>query len=109
MTDTSESTRVWKVDRCSARDSFEMSTRHVAQWCDGDGVDVDGTRVGRWLVFMSACSAVLPDVIAGGGLRTAPRVGYDPVSDQPFFIFKCSQKGTTYFVSRDGIRGIEES
>jgi hypothetical protein len=58
---------------------------------------------------MEACSLALPGVKSQDGLRQEPRVGYDPVGDQLFFIFKASNNGTTYLVSPYGIEmGDEE-
>ncbi len=40
----------------------------------------------------------------GEQLRHEPRVGYDPVSDSAYFIFKMQNDGVTYVVSRRGIQ-----
>lgn len=60
-------------------------------------------KTARWQAFMEACALALPCVNSQDGLRQEPRVGYDPNRDQPFFIFKASNKGTTCLVSPRGI------
>ncbi len=52
---------------------------------------------------MRACAQASPLLMAQDGLRTEPRVGYDPRGDQPFFLFKASNNGTTVLVSPKGV------
>jgi|SRR2546426_1145215 len=95
----------WKVQECTPRDQFETCTLTVEQWLANDEEDGYGmkTRAAKWQALMEACSLALPGIQSQDGLRQEPRIGYDPAEDQPFFIFKASNNGTTYLVSPHGI------
>lgn len=95
----------WKVQECFPRDQFETCTLTIEQWLsnsDSDGYGLT-SRTAKWQALMKACALALPGVTSQDGLRQEPRVGYDPLGDQPFFIFKASNNGTTYLVSPWGI------
>lgn len=99
-----------RVQRCAPLDHFDACTLAVEQWLaieDEDGY-FGPRKVHRWQALMEACALVLRGVRADGGLGQDPRVGYDPVGDQSFFIFKASGNGTTYLVSPHGIAGVVE-
>lgn len=100
----------WKVQECFPRDQFETCTMTIEQWLanserDGYGL-IDKTA--KWRALMEACALALPGVKSQDGLRQEPRVGYDPLRDQPFFLFKASNNGTTYLVSPLGIEMQDE-
>jgi hypothetical protein len=100
----------WKVQESLPRDQFEACTLTVEQWLantDGSGFGLD-SRLGKWRAFMQACALAFPGVQSQDGLRGEPRVGYDPASDQPIFIFKADNNGTTYIVSPFGVNGLEQ-
>lgn len=100
----------WKVQECFPRDQFETCTLTIEQWLansDDDGYGLK-TKAAKWQALMTACALALPGVTSQDGLRQEPRVGYDPLGDQPFFIFKASNNGTTYLVSPHGIDMREE-
>src|SRR5262245_23473612 len=95
----------WTIQECLPRDQFETCTMTVEQWLantDRDGADLR-TKTAKWQTIMEVCALALPGVESQDGLRQEPRVGYDPAGDQPFFIFKASNNGTTYLVSPSGI------
>jgi len=108
--EVSPSRATWKVQQCTPRDQFETCTVTVEQWLSNAADDGYGlnTKTAKWQALMTACSLALPGVDSQDGLRQEPRVGYDAAQDQPFFIFKASNNGTTYLVSPFGIRGVEE-
>jgi hypothetical protein len=95
----------WKVQECFPRDQFETCTLTIEQWLansDDDGYGLTN-KAAKWQALMLACALALPGVTSQDGLRQEPRVGYDPLGDQLFFIFKASNNGTTYLVSPEGI------
>lgn len=101
----------WKLQVTTPRDQFENCTLSIVQWLqnsDQDGFGLEKTTA-KWEAFMEACRLALPGVQSQDGLRQEPRVGYDPAGDQPFFLFKASNNGTTFLVSPHGIdmRGEE--
>ena len=95
----------WKVQECTPRDQFETCTLTIEQWLSNTDEDGFGLKdkTAKWQALMEACSLALAGVQSQDGLRQEPRVGYDPARDQPFFIFKASNNGTTYLVSPHGI------
>lgn len=95
----------WQVQECPPRDHFETCTLTIEQWLANSDTDGYGltNKTSKWQAFMAACALALPGVNSQSGLRQEPRVGYDPRGDQPFFIFKASNNGTTYLVSPHGL------
>ena len=95
----------WKVQECTPRDQFNTCTLTIEQWLANTEVDGFGlkTKTAKWQALMEACSLALRGIESQDGLRQEPRVGYDPARDQPFFIFKAENDGTTYLVSPYGI------
>lgn len=94
----------WKLQVVPPRDFFGNCTLTIEQWLANDEADGPlGTRTGKWNAFMEACALARPGVVHEDGLRHEPRVGFDPIADQTYFIFKASNNGTTYVVSEQGI------
>ena len=76
------------------RDWFDDCTVTVAEWLGRAPLDETNPYY-RWSQWIRACAMVSKI----GRLRTEPRVGYDPVSDQHYFVFKEDNNGTTWFVA----------
>jgi hypothetical protein len=91
----------WTLYAVPPRDEFDNHTLTIAQWLENEREDGLGLQraSSKWQAFMEASTLVLPHVKAADGLREEPRVGYDPVGDVPFFLFKASNNGTTFVVS----------
>lgn len=93
----------WILQTVFPRDFFESCTLTVPQWLENETRQgLFPTKMEKWRVFMRACAVAWP-AIKHEELREEPRVGFDPVGDQLFFLFKASNNGTTYFVSQTGI------
>lgn len=88
------------LQKTPPRDWFDDCTVSVAAWLQKPTVD-DGTddRLRKWNRWISVCAMVR----GLGKLRQEPRVGYDPVRDQEFFLFKEDNNGTTWWVSSQGL------
>ncbi len=100
----------WKLQVTNPRDQFENCTLTIIQWLqnsDQDGFGLQGTTA-KWEAFMEASRLAIDGVQSQQGLRQEPRVGYDPAGDQPFFLFKASNNGTTFLVSPHGINLLSE-
>lgn len=104
MNEQTRSPETWRVQKCLPRDQFETCTLTIEQWLANTERDEFGPpdKAKKWSLLMNACALALPG-INEDGLRQEPRVGYDPHTDQMFFIFKASNNGTTYLVSPRGI------
>ncbi len=76
-----------------ALDFFEASTVPVFQWMEELNCPDDGL----W-DFLKAVAVVTKEPLWEWNLRVPPRVGYDPVSDGPVFIFKLANNGSTFVV-----------
>jgi hypothetical protein len=95
----------WRIQAVPPRDQFETCTLTIEQWLantDTDGYGLD-SKAAKWRAVMKACALALPGVQRQDGLRQEPRVGFDPIGDQPYFIFKASNNGTTFLVSPEGL------
>jgi hypothetical protein len=100
----------WRAQIVPARDQFEGCTLTVEQWlalADQSGFWL-ANKASKWRVLIEVCAVARSALAACSELRQEPRVGYDPVSDQPFFIFKADNNGTTVLVSPGGIRVDDE-
>src|SRR5689334_21838149 len=86
----------WKVQVAFPRDYFDEATLTIEQWL------ANGDARQKWRTLIEVSALAAPH-IASDGLREAPRVGFDPVGDQTYFLFKLENNGTTVFVSSDGI------
>ena len=101
----------WVVQRCQPFDQYESCTLTIEQWFanleSGQhyyGRTSEGLRAAKWRSFMEIVRLVQEAMDSGSDvLRYEPRVGYDPRADQPIFIFKADNNGTTYVVSPGGI------
>jgi len=103
--DTSRVEASWIVQAVPARDQFEACTLTIEQWLansDADEFQLEG-KTEKWRVIMEASAQVLPGLLRHGGLRQAPRVGFDPIRDQPYFLFKAVNNGVTFIVSPQGM------
>lgn len=103
--DTSRAEAGWIVQAVPARDQFEACTLTMAQWLansDADEFQLEG-KTEKWRAVMDACALVLPGLQRQGGLRQEPRVGFDPIRDQPYFLFKAVNNGVTFIVSPQGM------
>lgn len=95
----------WKVQELPPRDYYDEGTLTIPEWLD-KVMDGNAFREGDpWLEFIYAAAMVAPLIkqYSPEGLRGEPRVGYDLVSDQIYFLFKLDNNGTTFIVSRDGV------
>jgi len=102
--------RSWIAQAVPPRDQFETCTLTIEQWLaneEEDGFLLKG-KAAKWSAIMEACALVLPGIRRQDGLRQEPRVGFDPISDQPYFVFKASNNGTTFFVSPSGLSFDED-
>lgn len=96
----------WAVQASIARDFFEDCTLTIEQWL---ATDPDGrARASKWRMLTKICAHVAPHLPPRDDLRQEPRVGYDPIGDQPIFIFKCDNNGDTFIVSRSGIAHLDD-
>ena len=93
----------WIVQVVPPRDFFEDCTLTVPRWVEENNEYESSGE--KWQQFIEACSLALSGIIAHGGLRQEPRVGFDPAHDRPYFIFKTENGGATIFVSRFGLHG----
>jgi hypothetical protein len=91
----------WTLYAVTPRDQFVNHTLTLTQWLANENEDGLGLKraSAKLQAFMEASTLALPYVKAESGLRDEPRVGYDPVSDVPFFLFKASNNGTTFVVT----------
>ncbi len=73
---------------------YHESTLTVTEWIarhEGQGR--------AWSEFLSAAAAVAEHRDWDGMLRDEPRVVYDALDDQHFFMFKLDNNGTTLFAA----------
>jgi hypothetical protein len=89
----------------SFRDNFEGCTLTIEQWLANREVGEYDNTTKKWRAIMKACALVLPCI---GELRLEPRIGFDPVRDQMYFLFKADRAGTTFLVSPSGFTFDED-
>jgi hypothetical protein len=99
----SEDLRAWTVRATAPRDYFSDSTVSVGEWFQRQ----DNLAL-AWTEFSQAFSSAMKHEYWEWPLGGEPRVGYDPVEDTHYFIFKIINNGTTFFVSRRMMSEIEE-
>jgi hypothetical protein len=104
----------WVVQFVNARDYFDQLSE-AYDWLEivrPDRKDVAETM--DWDSYLSRVSSYLSALKAAqqsgnwsGDLRQPPVVGYDPVNDEEFFMFKQENNGDTFVVSRHGFSGLK--
>lgn len=94
----------WHVQEVSFRDNFEGCTLTIEQWIANREVGEYDNTAKKWRAIIQVC-ALLSDI---GELRIEPRIGFDPIRDQMYFLFKADNNGTTYLVSTSGFTFDED-
>jgi hypothetical protein len=84
----------WICHATGPLDSFQYSTLSVFEWIER------GPIPAQWSEFLEAVAEVTSHPLWEWQLRHPPCVGYDPVSDSPYFIFKIDNNGLTFVVSQ---------
>jgi hypothetical protein len=89
-----------KVMDVGILDYFEDSTLSLQDWFDSCLYDQDPCDTKMWKIaqFWKAWACVSKHPCADSELRCEPRVAYNPVTEEHYFIFKYNNNGTTFLV-----------
>lgn len=106
-----DAAKAWVAQVTYPEDFFQEDTFTVEQWLaisiDG-GSGESGRKSDKWQDLIRACVAVDGAIdISDGFQHDGPRVGWSPLHGT-VFIFKSANNGTTCFVTRSGIKGLQD-
>ena len=92
----------WLVRAASPKDYFPDLTLGVKEWLEIGRRDQQPSRQPEreQSDFLDAQAAVEQHPYWEPEERHEPHVGYDPIDDSYYFIFKIDNNGTTFFVSQ---------
>lgn len=88
--------RTWFVRATSPKDWFDDLTMTVREWLEKEANPVGPSREDKESEFLEAKAEVEKHDSWDNEERHEPHVGYDPIEDTFYFIFKLDNNGTTF-------------
>jgi hypothetical protein len=97
------------IHEVGIRDWFTSCTLTIEEWLKRDDIREAIEDINKWDDLIAAIHAVHFSGYFDGKLREPPRIGYDVMRDNYYFIFKIDNNGTTFVVSDHYMPELEDS